>query len=71
MDELVSPTVINHIGKKYITAKLQFATKKFCMPMRTGIFCFRRKGASTGSGAIRSSTYMNAREKMNARDRGR
>ena len=35
---LVKATVSNHMGKKYIIEKLQFATKKFCNPTRTGIF---------------------------------
>lgn len=48
---LVSITVWNHVGKLYMTEKLHVATRKLLMPTRTGIFCFRRNGASTGSGA--------------------
>ena len=29
--------------------KLQLATRKFDMPVRTGTFFFKRKGARTGS----------------------
>ena len=52
---LVKATVSNHIGKKYMTEKLQLATRKFWMPIRTGIFWRSRKGARTGSGARTSS----------------
>ena len=55
---LVKATVSNHIGKKYMTAKLQFATRKFDIPIRTGTFWRRRKGAKTGSGVNSSSTIM-------------
>ena len=56
---LVKATVSNHIGKKYMTEKLQLATRKFWIPMRTGIFWRSRKGARTGSGASRSSKRTN------------
>ncbi len=57
---LVSSTVWNHVGKLYITVKLQLATRKLLIPTRTGIFCFNRKGANTGSGATNSSMITNA-----------
>ena len=50
-----SITVWNHIGKKYMTEKLQKATRKLLVPTRTGIFCLSRCGASTGSTATFSS----------------
>ena len=49
VDALVSITVWNHIGKKYMMEKLQLATKKLDMPVRTGTFFLSRKGARTGS----------------------
>jgi hypothetical protein len=60
-EALVSITVWNHIGKKYVMAKLQFATRKLLMPTSTGIFCFSRNGASIGSAAKRSSQMTNTR----------
>jgi hypothetical protein len=48
-------TVWNHIGKKYLTEKSQKATRKLLIPTRTGIFCFSRNGANTGSTASFSS----------------
>jgi hypothetical protein len=39
--------------------KLQSATRIFDIPTRTGIFCFNRKGARTGSRAMRSSIMRN------------
>lgn len=57
---LVKATVSNHIGKKYMTAKLQFATRKFEIPIKTGTFWRRRNGASTGSGVKSSSTTTKA-----------
>lgn len=44
------------MGKKYMTEKLHVATRKLLMPTRTGIFCRSNEGASTGSGAMNSST---------------
>ena len=41
-------------------AKLHSATRKLDIPTRTGIFCFSRKGAKTGSGATKSSTSKKA-----------
>jgi len=38
MEALVSITVWNHMGKKYVIAKLHIATKKLEMPTKTGIF---------------------------------
>ena len=67
---LVRATVSNHMGKKYMTAKLQLATRKFCMPIKTGIFCFNRNGARTGSGETQISTTTNATMKTAARTRG-
>ena len=55
MDALVNMTVWNHIGKKYITVKLQYATRRLDVPTRAGIFCRRRDGARTGSGDIKNS----------------
>lgn len=49
---LVSRTVWNHVGKLYMTMKLHVATRKLLMPTSTGIFCFRREGARTGSTAM-------------------
>lgn len=59
MDALVKDTVWNHMGKKYMTAKLHTETKKLLIPTKTGTRCLNRDGASTGSGAISSSTSMN------------
>ena len=42
--------------------KLHSATRKLDMPTRTGIFCFSREGANTGSWATKSSTRKNAIE---------
>jgi hypothetical protein len=67
VDALVNITVWNHIGKKYVTAKLQVATRKLLSPTRTGIFCFKRNGAKTGSGAMYNSTRRNA--KVNITDK--
>ena len=49
-------TVWNHIGKKYMMAKLQKATRKLLIPTSTGIFCLSRNGARTGSTASFNST---------------
>lgn len=70
-EELVKATVWNQVGKKYITVKLQSATRKLLIPTKTGIFCLRRNGASTGSGAINNSTMTNAMANMPDRTRGR
>ena len=56
----VTMTVWNHIGKKQNTEKLHRPTRKLLIPTSTGIFCFKRNGARTGSGAIRNSTTMKA-----------
>jgi hypothetical protein len=56
VEALVNITVWNHMGKKYIIEKLQAATRKLESPTRTGIFCLSRKGAKTGSGAMKNST---------------
>jgi hypothetical protein len=60
VDALVNITVWNHTGKKYITEKLHIATRKLLSPTRTGIFCLRRNGAKTGSGATYNSTRRKA-----------
>ena len=62
-------TVWNHIGKKYMTEKLQQATRKLLVPTRTGIFCFSRNGASTGSTANFSSTTRKRRKNTKAATR--
>lgn len=38
-----------------MTEKLHMATKKFDIPTRTGIICFSKNGARTGSGATKIS----------------
>lgn len=70
VDALVRATVWNHIGKKYITEKLQNATRKLLAPTRTGTFCFNRNGAMMGSGATNNSTKMKTTEKMPTRASG-
>ena len=60
MDAFVFITVWNHIGKKYVIEKLQRATRKFDALTSMGTFCASKKGAMTGSGAIRSSMSMKA-----------
>ena len=65
----VNITVWNHIGKKYMMEKLQNATRKLLSPTRIGIFCFSRKGVSTGSTATFSSTKMKRRKKAMAATR--
>lgn len=70
MDVLVRATVSNHIGKKYVTAKLQLETKKLLIPTRTGILCFRRKGANIGSGAKINSATTNSTKKITAKVKG-
>lgn len=49
-----------------MTEKLHVATRKLLMPTRTGIFCFSKNGASTGSGATKSSIQTNKIMKMAA-----
>ena len=56
MDALVNKTVWNHIGKKYMIEKLHIGTRKLDAPTKRGIFCLRRDGARTGSGATKNST---------------
>lgn len=63
-------TVWNQVGKKYIMVKLHIATRKLLSPTSTGIFCFRRNGARTGSGATFNSMKMNAMVKTPANIRG-
>ena len=36
--------------------KLHIATRKLDIPTKRGIFCLRRDGARTGSGAMKNST---------------
>jgi hypothetical protein len=59
-------TVWNHIGKKYMMEKLQKATRKLLIPTRTGIFCFSRNGAITGSAASFSSMTRKRRKNTKA-----
>lgn len=67
---LVNATVWNHMGKKYMTEKLHRATRKLLIPTKTGTRCFSRDGASTGSGAISSSTTTNATKNVQAKASG-
>ena len=60
MDAFVFITVWNHIGKKYVIEKSQRATRKFDALTRTGTFCTSKKGAMTGSWAIRTSMSIKA-----------
>ena len=69
MDADDNITVWNHVGKKYIMEKLQKATMKLLIPMRTGIFCFSRNGANTGSTASFSSTTRKRRKNTKATTR--
>lgn len=69
-DALVKGTVWNHMGKKYMIAKLQLATRKLLMPTKTGIFCFSKKGASMGSLATRSSKTTNVANRTKAKTKG-
>jgi len=62
-------TVWNHMGKKYMIEKLHIATKKFDIPTRTGILCFRRKGARTGSRDTRNSMQRKRHANATARTR--
>lgn len=66
MEALVIGTVWNHMGKKYMTEKLQMATRKLEIPTKTGILRRKRKGANIGSGATKISTKMNAMENTTA-----
>ena len=59
-------TVWNHIGKKYMTEKLQNATRKLLTPTSTGIFCLSRNGARTGSTASFNSTTRKMRKNATA-----
>lgn len=70
IEELVRATVWNHVGKVYIIVKLHMPTRKLLIPTRTGTFCFKRKGAKTGSKAKRISTRTNATANTQARIRG-
>ncbi len=56
----VKRTVWNHVGKLYMTEKLQVATRKLLVATSMGIFFLSRKGARTGSGAKYSSIIMKA-----------
>ena len=67
VDALVNMTVWNHIGKKYMIEKLHIGTKKLDAPTKTGIFCLRRDGARTGSGATKISTMRKTIANMHAR----
>jgi hypothetical protein len=59
-------TVWNHIGKKYMTEKLQTATNKLLIPTSTGTFCLSSDGTSTGSMASLSSINKNSRKHVMA-----
>ena len=67
MDALVNMTVWNHIGKKYMIEKLHIGTRKLDAPTKRGIFCLRRDGARTGSGAMKNSTMRKRMANMHAR----
>ena len=47
--------------------KLQIATRKLDIPTKRGIFCLRRDGARTGSGATKNSMRRKRIANMNAR----
>jgi hypothetical protein len=47
--------------------KLQIATRKLDIPTKRGIFCLRRDGARTGSGAMKNSTRRKRMANMIAR----
>jgi len=44
-------TVWNHVGKKYVTERLQTATRALLQPTRTGTFFVKKTGGKTGSTA--------------------
>jgi hypothetical protein len=67
VDALVNTTVWNHIGKKYMIVKLQVETGKLDALTKRGIFCLRRDGARTGSGAMKNSTTRKTIANMHAR----
>src|ERR1700722_12279642 len=50
--------------------KLHIATKKLLVPTKTGIFCFRRDGARTGSVAMQISTIRKHRKNTMLRAKG-
>ena len=54
-----------------MTVKEEWATKKLLMPLRTGICCFRRNGASIGSLATQSSITTNAQRDITANASGK
>jgi hypothetical protein len=70
IEALVKPTVSNHTGKKYMTVKLQKATRKLLVPTKMGTFCFRRDGASTGSYATKISIRRKQENDMKLAARG-
>ena len=47
--------------------KLQIETRKLDVPTKRGIFCLRRDGARTGSGAMKISTMKKRMANMQAR----
>ena len=53
-----------------MTEKLQRETRKLLAPTKTGTRCFSKNGASTGSGAISSSTSTNATKNALAKESG-
>ncbi len=58
------------MGKKNVIEKLHSATRKFEHPTSTGIRCFNRNGAKTGSRATRSSTIMKVMKNVIDKIRG-
>ena len=47
--------------------KLHIATRKLDIPIKRGIFCLRREGARTGSGAMKISMKRKRTANMHAR----
>ena len=47
--------------------KLQVETRKLDAPTKRGIFCLRRDGARTGSGATKNSTRRKTMANMHAK----
>ena len=65
---LVKATVSNHMGKKYVTAKLQFETRKLLIPTKTGTLSLSKNGASIGSGVYFSSAMRKKAKNIIAND---
>ena len=47
--------------------KLHIETRKLDVPIKRGIYCLRRDGARTGSGAMKNSTMRKRMANMHAR----